>query len=108
MARRELSNGRPQATKKARHLGKASYVTSVAGIVIIFVVLVVVSQQFVNLGSVEFVLKVLRFIRSIISRICKCTRVIQMRQERSVQGLKQKALIEFEPTPFALNPNLDL
>ena len=39
LARRKLSDGEPQATRTARDLGKASYVTSVFGIVVAVIIL---------------------------------------------------------------------
>ena len=42
LARRKLSDGEPQATRTARDLGKASYVTSVFGIVVAVIILAAV------------------------------------------------------------------
>jgi len=51
LARRKLSDGGQQAIKTARDLGKASYVTSIVGIVVavvvVFVVVIVVSRQLI-------------------------------------------------------------
>jgi len=52
VARYQMLKGETQTTKLARELGKASYVTSVVGIVvaaiIIFAVLIAVSRQLVQ------------------------------------------------------------
>jgi len=59
LARRKLSR-EPQAIKAARHLGKASYVTSIAGIivaafiVIVILIVVIVSRQFANFSKVSY------------------------------------------------------
>jgi len=57
LARRKLS-GEPQTIKAARDLGKASYVTSIAGIVvaafiIVIILIIVVSRQFAEISTVE-------------------------------------------------------
>ena len=39
LARRKLSKGGPQATKTARDLGKASYVVSIIGIIVVVIIL---------------------------------------------------------------------
>ena len=61
LARRKLYNGGPQARKTANDLGKASYVTSILGIVVavtivFLVVVIVVSRRFVKYDTVEFLL----------------------------------------------------
>jgi len=62
LARGKLSK-EPPAIRTARDLGKASYVTSVAGIlvaaVVVVILLIVVSQQFLKFSCIEFL-----FIRS--------------------------------------------
>jgi len=57
LARRKLSRG-PQAIKTARDLGKASYVTSIAGIIVaafivVIILTIVVSRQFADLSTIE-------------------------------------------------------
>ena len=70
-ARRELFTGAPAGANTARDLGKASYVTSFSGVVvafiIVFVILIVVSRQFVIFSSVEFLMN--KFIADVDKRI---------------------------------------
>jgi len=60
LARYKMSKGEMRSTKMVRELGRASYVTSIVGVVIaviiIFVVLIVVSYRLLMIQSfVEFV-----------------------------------------------------
>jgi len=55
LARRKLSTGGPSAAKTARDLGKASYLSSVAGIIVVAVAVIIILVAVVSRYFIKFI-----------------------------------------------------
>jgi len=55
LARRKLSTGGPSAAKTARDLGKASYLSSVSGIIVVSVAVIIVFISLVSRYFIKFI-----------------------------------------------------